>query len=248
MRAPNPRGLRAVVLAAGDGDRLGDLTASTPKPLVEIDGRPLIDYTLEGLASAGVREAAVVTGYRAGQLAAGLGEAPRDGVRLRYLHNDRFHGGASLSLRAAREFAGDEPFLLVMADHLLSAGLLGRLVEVAEGASLVAADFEPGGRAPAYVAESTKVAVDDALAVTAIGKTLPAWDALDTGAFYLAPDTWEAVDAMPEDCELSAIFGELARRHRLRAADVSGEFWYDIDTAADLATAAELLPGAARGL
>jgi len=249
MRIPSSGDLRAVVLAAGDGGRLGELTSSTPKPLVAIDGRPLIDFTLEGLATAGVRDAAIVTGYRADQLVAGLGEAPREGIRLHYIHNDRFDGGASLSLRAAREFAGDDPFILVMADHLLSGGLLTRLVAEADDfTSYVAADFDSASRVAAYVDDSTKVAVDDTRAVTSIGKSLPAWDALDTGAFLLAPDVWDAVDAAPEDCELSAIFGDLARRRLLRAADVSGEFWYDIDTVADLAHAVERLPGAASGV
>lgn len=238
----------AVILAAGDGGRLGDLTTSTPKPLIQIEGRPLIDYTLEGLARAGVHEAAIVTGYRAGQLIAGLGQSPRLGIHLQYIHNPRFEGGASLSLRAAREFAGDRPFLLVMSDHLLSASLLGRLAANFCETALVAADFRPGNHSPAYVDEATKLAVDAEGYVTAIGKQLDDWQALDTGAFVFTPDVWRALDAAPEDCELSTVFTGLARRRLLKAADVSGDFWYDIDTAADLGAAAELLPGSLRGV
>lgn len=240
--------LPAVILAAGDGGRLGNLTTAMPKPLIEFHGRPLIDYTLEGLASAGVLEAAVVTGYRADQLIAGLDHLPRRGVTLRYLQNPRFEGGASLSLRAARAFAGDRPFLLVMSDHLLSAGLIRRLAGSFCETALVAADFRPGEHSPAYVDEATKLVVDPEGYVTAIGKQLEDWHALDTGAFVLTPDVWPALDAAPDDCELSTVFGGLARRRLLKAADVSGDFWYDIDTAADLSAAAERVPGPLHGV
>src|SRR6266581_8690908 len=54
----------AVVLAAGRGTRMGALTAATPKPLLPVAGRPLIEHVLGGFAAAGVRRAVVVTGYQ----------------------------------------------------------------------------------------------------------------------------------------------------------------------------------------
>lgn len=84
----------AVVLAAGDGDRLGEHTAGVPKPLIPIAGRPLISYTLEALAEAGVQEAVVVVGYRAAQLAAALQEAPP--LPIRFAQNTSYLRGASL--------------------------------------------------------------------------------------------------------------------------------------------------------
>jgi len=233
---------RAVILAAGDGGRLGAHTLTVPKPLVPLNGRAIVDYTLEGLVEAGVREAVVVTGYREAQVVAALADGAPPELSLAFVTNRRFHGGASLSLRAARSWCGDAPFLLVMSDHVLSGALVRRLAESAgDGSqSRVAADF--GRRPPAYVEEATKLAVDDSARVTAIGKHLDTWQALDTGAFALAPSAWDALDAVPEDCELSVVFTELARREALFAADVSGAFWYDIDTADDLAAAAALLP------
>ena len=234
--------MRAVILAAGDGGRLGVHTAAVPKPLISLAGRPIVDYTLSALHEAGVAEAVVVTGYREGQLVAALAASDYS-PSLEFVSNPRFHQGASLSLRAARPHCGDEPFLLVMSDHLLSVELIGGLRKVEDaGRCFVAADFAT--RDHAYTEEATKLAVDgsgpDSL-VTAIGKHLARWSALDTGAFLLTPEVWDAVDAAPEDCELSVIFSELAARRRLFAADVSGAFWYDIDTADDLAAASRLV-------
>ncbi|WP_322796294.1 NTP transferase domain-containing protein, partial [Tepidiforma sp.] len=120
--------MNAVILAAGDGGRLGALTADLPKPLVPVGGRPLISYTLDALRAAGIQRAAVVLGYRAGQLGETLAREPH-GLELAFLYNARFREGASLSLRTARQFTGSDPFLLLMADHLLSAPILSRLVE-----------------------------------------------------------------------------------------------------------------------
>ena len=232
--------MRAVVLAAGEGGRLEHLTAALPKPLVPLDGRAIIDYTLEALVEAGITEALVVTGYRETQVRAALSEG-RPGLSLGFVSNNRYHGPASLSLRAARRYAGDEPFLLVMADHVLSCDIIRALCAAhaaRPGVSYVAADCSE--RAPDYAAEATKIELCNG-AVVRIGKGLPKWDALDAGAFLLVPAAWDAVDAVPESCELSIIFAELARRGALFAADISGAFWYDIDTSEDLAAAAALL-------
>jgi choline kinase/phosphatidylglycerophosphate synthase len=233
-----PGRLKAVVLAAGDGGRLGLHTRSLPKPLVPVAGRPLIEYTLEALADVGVTSAIVVTGHRGEQLRTALGEGPGR-PDLTFVSNPDYHRGASLSLRAARHLTDDEPFLLIMADHLLSAGLLEQLINAGAMAetSLLACDFSPADYHD--ISEATRLTVTRRIgeglpAAAAIGKGLTPFDALDTGAFLLQRSAWEAVDAAPADCELSTIVAEIIRRDGVLAVDVSGEFWFDVDTAADL--------------
>jgi UDP-N-acetylglucosamine diphosphorylase / glucose-1-phosphate thymidylyltransferase / UDP-N-acetylgalactosamine diphosphorylase / glucosamine-1-phosphate N-acetyltransferase / galactosamine-1-phosphate N-acetyltransferase len=238
--------MRAVILAAGDGGRLQELTTTLPKPLVPLAGRPIIDYTLEALIECGIFDVTIVTGYREEQLRAALAESVAPALTLRFVPNERFHGAASLSLRAARAYVHEEPFLLLMADHLLSSGVIGELCRAhAERPcdSFVAADFSHHDSH--FSAEATKVLIAEGppkeCLVGAIGKDLARWDALDAGAFLFHPSAWEAVDASPEDCELSVIFTELARRKGLVATDVSGSFWYDVDTAEDLANATAMI-------
>lgn len=233
--------LRAVILAAGDGGRLEHLTASLPKPLVQVAGRPLIAYTLDALAENDISDILVVTGYRERELRMALRESHL-AAGLRFASNPRFREGSALSLRAARDFCGSEPFLLVMADHMFSGPLLGRLLAARNsrpGACIVAAD-SAGAHDPAYVAEATRLRLDGN-AVVEIGKDLTAFDALDTGAFVLAGPAWEALHALPLNCELSDVCRELIRRGQLVAADVSGTFWYDVDTPEDLVAAEALI-------
>lgn len=242
---------RAVVLAAGAGSRLGRRTLSVPKPLVPVAGLPLIQHTLRSLHEAGVAEAVVVTGYRAEQLRAALEGEGTPPLPLTFVFNPLFRRGASYSLRAARPVVAAEPFLLVMSDHLLSTALLERLIAAAQeapaGRSLVAIDRSTA-HTHAYLEEATRVQTTADGLVEAIGKGLPGATAMDCGAFACDPRLWSAVDAAAEDCDLSTIFSVAAARRELGVADVTGTWWYDIDTEDDLAEAERRLaldvPGA----
>lgn len=238
---------RAIILAAGDGGRLAGFTGDTPKPLVPLGGRPIIEYTLDAASTAGVEEILVVTGYREAELREELVRTERP-FDLSFASNPDFDRGASYSLRAARPFGEEAPSLLLMADHLLGAGVLQSLIEAHEAlpgdvhASLVAADGNP--RDALYTDEATKLSLASGAfprEVVDIGKELTAWDALDCGAFVLDPSAWDALDEAPEDCELSTIFRILADSGGLYAADASGMPWYDVDTPADLLAAGHYL-------
>lgn len=236
-----------MILAAGDGGRMRGHTRDLPKPLVPLNGRPIIEYTLHALVEAGIREVTVVTGYRESQLRRALAEG-HPGLRLSFVTNSRFEHGASFSLEAARELCGGSSFLLAMADHVLSAALVRRLLAAASAdplRSFVAADAGP--RDDAFSAEATKLQFGPgrgaAAQIAAIGKGLERWDALDAGAFALTPAAWDAADAVAADCELSVIMAELAHRGGLFAADITGAPWYDIDTEDDLEAAATVVAG-----
>ena len=205
-------------------------------------------HTLEALAEAGLDCALVVTGHGERAVRQGVQEWAR--LPVEFAANPHFQRGASYSLAAAEDWCGGEPFLLVMCDHAFSPGLVEALPASTAADPLgytcrVAADRSP--RAAAYADEATKLATDDGGFVTAIGKGLATWDALDAGAFVCSPAIWDAVAAAPEDCGLSDIFGVLVKDRRLGTVDVSGHFWYDIDTAADLREAERLLATGATG-
>jgi choline kinase len=225
---------RAVILAAGGGTRLGWRTLECPKPLLPLLGRPIIAYTIEALAAAGVRDICVVVGYRAQLMHAALGDGAALGVNIRYVLNPAYREGASLSLAAARAATGDAPFLLAMSDHLHDAAVFSALLARAGDDCLVAAEFAHERRTPQYIAEATKIEVDDQHYVTAIGKGITDWTALDAGAFICTPEVWDAIDAAPPGCELHPVFSHLAGRRRLRAIDIGPAHWHDVDTEADL--------------
>lgn len=86
--------LKALILAAGRGERMRPLTDRTPKPLLPARGKPLIEWHLEALARAGVRDVVINTAWLEEQFPAVLGEGERWGLRIRYSTEGRDHGGA----------------------------------------------------------------------------------------------------------------------------------------------------------
>ena len=86
--------MKALILAAGRGERMRPLTDSTPKPLIEVRGKRLVEWHLEALARAGVREVVVNTAWLEEQFAATLGDGSRYGLEITYSFEGRDHGGA----------------------------------------------------------------------------------------------------------------------------------------------------------
>ncbi len=86
--------MKALILAAGRGERLRPLTDHMPKPLLPVHGRPLIESHLRALARAGVRDVVINTAWLEEQFPASLGDGSDFGVHLRYSMEGRDHGGA----------------------------------------------------------------------------------------------------------------------------------------------------------
>ncbi|MES2888289.1 MAG: nucleotidyltransferase family protein [Pseudomonadota bacterium] len=86
--------MNAIILAAGRGERMRPLTDHTPKPLLAVRGKPLIEWHIEALVRAGVTELVINTAWLEAQIVERLGDGSRWGVRIRYSLEGRDHGGA----------------------------------------------------------------------------------------------------------------------------------------------------------
>lgn len=114
--------MRAIILAAGRGERLRPLTDHTPKPLIEVRGKPLIVWHIEALAAAGVRDIVINTAWLAGQFPAALGDGSRWGVRLHYSYEgaEALETGGGIARALPLLTAdGDAAFWVVSADVFL---------------------------------------------------------------------------------------------------------------------------------
>jgi MurNAc alpha-1-phosphate uridylyltransferase len=105
--------MKAIILAAGRGERMRPLTDHTPKPLLAVNGKPLIEWHIEALVRGGVREIVVNTAWLEDQIVAALGDGARWGVTIRYSLEGRDHGGA---LETAGGIAKALPLLAAHAD------------------------------------------------------------------------------------------------------------------------------------
>lgn len=118
--------MKAIILAAGVGKRLWEVTQHRPKCLIEIGGRSLLHRYLESLASVGVRRVDIVVGYKQDMIRAAVSK-DSFGVKVTFLMNEQFHRGSISSLWIARD-AFDEDAIVMDADVLFHREILRRLV------------------------------------------------------------------------------------------------------------------------
>lgn len=108
--------MKALILAAGRGERLRPLTDSIPKPLVPVAGKPLIAWHLERLAAAGIDDVVINTSWLAASLHAALGDGQPFGLRIRFSDEGDQALGTGGALAHARALLGEDPFVLVNGD------------------------------------------------------------------------------------------------------------------------------------
>jgi choline kinase len=231
---------QTVILAAGNGSRLSAQRGEQPKPLVRVAGRALIDHALEQAAAAGVEEAIIVTGKSAEQMEAHLAtvETP---LRLTLVHNHRYHDPNGVSLLCVEKLVTGG-FYLQMADHVFAQPVL-RVLDRTDAAPSDAVrllvDFHPVNLDEE---DATKVRVTESR-VTAIGKEIAPYDAVDTGCFLLDPRIFTALHQVARTEPPSVTLGmrQLLGRGQLAAVALSGVRWTDVDTPQDYAKAEMLL-------
>jgi N-acetyl-alpha-D-muramate 1-phosphate uridylyltransferase len=108
--------MKAMILAAGRGERMRPLTDRTPKPLLEVCGRSLIEHHLHAIASAGVREVVINLSWLGGQIRVALGDGARYGLAIHYSEEGPVALETGGGIFKALPLLGPEPFLVVSGD------------------------------------------------------------------------------------------------------------------------------------
>jgi choline kinase len=231
----------AVVLAAGNGDRFQNGTRQS-KLLHPVLGRPLILRTLATAAEAGITAFHIVIGYQADTVREVIERGAPRGCTLQFTHNPNWHLENGVSVLTVRERLRDRRFALLMGDHLFETRVLARLLEMKVDPNESVLAIDAGPVHPDIAAEATKVRLDGDR-ITAIGKDLNTYDALDTGLFVCASTLFPALEIarLGGDTTLSGGIRQLAARGLMRGAEVGAATWCDIDTVGDLAAAEALL-------
>lgn len=158
--------MKAVILAAGRGTRIRSLTQGSPKCLLRFGDRTILDFQIDGLRQAGIREIALVVGHAAAEIADHVARRHSGGEsRIDLVSNPEFASTNNMySLLQARLWLGDEPFLCLNADILCHSRIFASVREARDDLAVV---VDPG-----YREETTKVQITEGR-VTALKKTIP---------------------------------------------------------------------------
>jgi UDP-N-acetylglucosamine diphosphorylase/glucosamine-1-phosphate N-acetyltransferase len=134
---------QAVILAAGEGQKLRPFTASRPKVMLSIAGKPMLQYVVEALARNGIRDLVMVVGYRGEEVKDYLGSGDSFGVDITYVTQEKQLGTAH-ALAQAKGVTQDE-FLVLPGDNLIEADTIARFAQARPEALLVKRVDSPAG-------------------------------------------------------------------------------------------------------
>ena len=221
----------AVIIAAGFGSRLREISDS--KPMTLVAGVPLLELGVRQARAAGAQRVVVVTGHEAERLEAALPAlSHRAGIAVEAARVADWSKPNGWSVLAGAERTNGN-YLLMMSDHVFSAPILTGLAQQGgpdRGVTL-AVDrriddplIDPN--------DATWVSRDERGFIRAIGKTIPAYDAVDCGAFLCTPELAEAIReaiAAGHAGSLSEGMQRLADAGRAATWEIGGAWWLDVD-------------------
>ena len=239
--------MQAVILAAGKGTRLKAKTDALPKAMIEIEGKPLLEYSLDALIEAGLRDVIMVVGFHHESITRRFGNQYR-GLKIQYVENDKYaDSGSMYSFALVRDIIADE-ILLMESDLLYESRALSLLLDSHRPNSILVAGLSGSGD-EVYICANAKQEI------TELGKNIPE-SRKQTAVGELAGisrfrrDFLELVFAKAredfQNGKMNYHYEECVFRtsqqtipiHAVPGTDLA---WIEIDTAADLQRAQELI-------
>ena len=221
---------KAVLLAAGRGTRMRDLTADVPKPMLEVRGKPVAQHIVEGLRDAGVSEFLIVVGYRADVVQNHFGDGSRDKIDIKYA-TQVVQDGTGRVVDLAREFAGASPFVLSYGDILVDPSNYKKLVDLGDGVDAIISvksgeDVSKGGA----VFLNERLELIDLREKPAPGESVSPW--YNAGVYTFRPSIFEFTAKLKPsprgEYELTDAIRDMARAgKRIQALELAGE-WADV--------------------
>ncbi|MFP6625679.1 MAG: NTP transferase domain-containing protein [Deltaproteobacteria bacterium] len=222
----------AVILAAGEGSRLRSGSSSVPKPLLRLRGLSIAERSVAQLLTAGVERFVVVLGCDAALVQREFERvAKRRRCEISFVDAANWEKGNGCSAIAAAPLVGDNPFILTMVDHLLAPEMIRDVLAEPPAKDEVALAVNHDAENVFDLPDLTKVEVCEER-ITAIGKDLTSWNAGDTGLFYCSSSLFEGLARAHKRDKFSLTDGikECAAQGCVRAIDVTGKLWLDVDT------------------
>ncbi|MFQ5798092.1 MAG: NTP transferase domain-containing protein [Bacteroidota bacterium] len=234
--------LPAVILAAGEGYRLRGGNGGLPKPLTPLLGITLLERAILTCREAGIREFYVVVGCFEERMIPYIEELGRRfGISVRAVQNPNWKEGNGTSALASCPYVNGS-FLLPMCDHLFDPDIIRRLIEAKDGAQSCLLAVDRRTDQIFDLKDATKVRLDGK-AITAIGKGITPFDAVDAGLFLCRPDLFDALEKARRagDGSLTGGVQRLIGKGKIRAMEIGDRFWHDVDTPESLSHAKRYL-------
>jgi len=221
---------KAVLLAAGRGTRMRELTADLPKPMIEVRGKPVLQHIVEGLRDAGVRRFLIIVGYRADAVQNFFGDGSRYKIDIQYA-TQVAQDGTGRVVDLGRDFVSDSPFVLAYGDILVDPANYKRIVDLADDVEALISvtrgeDVSKGGA----VFLNERMELVDLREKSKPGEPSSPW--YNAGLYTFRPSIFDFTARLKPsprgEYELTDAIRELAQSgKRVQALELTGE-WADV--------------------
>jgi len=221
---------RAVLLAAGRGTRMRELTADLPKPMIKVRGKPILLHLIEGLQAAGIKNFLIVVGYHGDAVRSYFGDGTCFGLRIKYA-TQLVQDGTGRVVDLARDFVDQSPFILSYGDILVDPGNYKSIGDLADEVEAIVSvkqneDVSKGGA----VFVNERMEVTDIREKPAPGELAGAWYNAGVYAFRPSIFNWTSkLQPSPRgEYELTDAIRDLAQSgKKVQALELVGE-WADV--------------------
>ena len=221
---------KAVLLAAGRGTRMRELTADLPKPMIKVRGKPILLHIIEGLRAAAVKNFLIIVGYRADAVRDYFGDGTCFGLQIKYA-TQVVQDGTGRVVDLARDFVGQSSFVLSYGDILVDQANYKSLVELPDDvAAIVSVKQEEDVSKGGAVFVNPQMEVTDIQEKPKPGEATSPWYNAGVYAFRPSIFEWTArLQPSPRgEYELTdAVCGLAQSGKRVKAFELSGE-WADV--------------------
>lgn len=240
--------MKAIILSAGKGSRLGELTAAIPKCLLKLGPKTLLGWQVEMLARGGVSSICVVSGFETGRVEAEVKGLSRPDLVMRSVFNPFYHIADNLATCWMARHEMNDDFILLNGDTLVESEIVRRLIAAPAAPITMTVD-----RKANYDDDDMKVRIE-AGRVRDVSKKLKA-DAVSAesiGMIRFRADgarafVAELEEAIRTDTGLQAFYlasiAKLAQNHVVTVADIHGLKWCEVDFPKDYEAALALTAG-----
>jgi UDP-N-acetylglucosamine diphosphorylase / glucose-1-phosphate thymidylyltransferase / UDP-N-acetylgalactosamine diphosphorylase / glucosamine-1-phosphate N-acetyltransferase / galactosamine-1-phosphate N-acetyltransferase len=237
-------GMKAVILAAGKGTRMRELTNDVPKPMLKVQGKPILEHIVQGLMTTGIREFCIITGYRADVVESFFQDGSKWGAKITYARQV-VQDGTGKAPELAKPFVGSDTFLLTYGDILVtpdtyaqmtnrfSQGQFSGLITVTASEDVTKGGlnfFDQEFCLQRIVEKPSAAQVEQLRQEGWLKPGLPAW--YNAGIYIFKPSAFEFMARLEKsprgEYELTdAINAMLAAGHRIAGLEIKGR-WVDV--------------------
>ena len=226
--------MKLIIIAAGKSSRLRTVTEGSPKTLLKVNGKTILNQIIENACFAGINHFVVITGYRHEYLENYIKSCDL-GVKVDLVYNPDWDKANGISVFAGKPLIPNgKSFMISMSDHIYNVDLFSKIAQSEFGrySAMVGLDFKVNNVYDIDDAMKVSVSENNQSKITSMSKSLKVFNAIDCGVFKCKYQFFNALEKAIKkgDCGLSDGCNVLINDGKMGGVDIGNSFWLDVDT------------------